>query len=459
MSETARLAEFASRLRYSDLPEPALAQARRSVLDTIGCALHGSTLPWGGILQEVVGGEGGDPASVVWGTDLRLPPSRAALLNATAGHSFELDDVHMGGMIHPGSLTLPAVVALGERRGATVDGRTLLTAVVAGCEVGARVGLAVGTGHFRAGFHPQGTVGVFAAAAAAGRAAALGPGELRHALGIAGSQAAGLMAAQDGAMVKRLHSGRACESGVLSALLAERGFTGIPDVLEVDFGGFVGTLGADGVDLSRLVDGLGERWEIEQLGFKAYASCAAAHTSLDVARALRAKHRLAADDVRAVTVHATTHTVVHCGWPYEPTGVTAAQMSIPYGVARMLRDGAVSAEHFTEAAIAEPAVLDLAARVAVVPEEAFDALGPARRYTVRVEIETADGRTLEGAASDRTGSPAFPLSQEQLEEKFLRLATPVVGADRAERLRVGVGEIDELPDVRTLATLLTAAGH
>ena len=141
--------------------------AKRSVLDTLGCALHGSTLPWGRILREVTLLEGGAPSVPVWGTELLAPPTQAALLNATAGHSFELDDVHMGGMIHTGSLTVPTALAIGEPRG--LDGPTLLAAVVAGCEVGARVGLAVGTAHFRAGFHPQGTVGVFAAAAAAGR--------------------------------------------------------------------------------------------------------------------------------------------------------------------------------------------------------------------------------------------------------------------------------------------------
>jgi 2-methylcitrate dehydratase PrpD len=439
-------------LSYDAVPAPALEQARRSILDTIGCALHGSTLPWGRMLQELAVSEGGAPAATVWGTPLRASATRAALLNGTAGHSFELDDVHMGGMIHPGSLTLSAALAVGEQR--RLDGRSLLASVVAGCEVGARIGLAVGTGHFRAGFHPQGTVGVFAAAASAGRAARLDPERLRQSLGIAGSQAAGLMAAQEGAMVKRLHSGRAAESGVIATLLAEGGFTGIPDVLEAEFGGFVRTLGDDGSDLARLTDGLGERWETEQIGFKAYASCSAAHTSLDVARLLRAEHRLAAADVRAVTIHASTHATVHCGWPYHPSGITAAQMSIPYGVARMLLDGAVSAEHFTDERIADADAVDLASRVAVVPDPEIDDLGPARRYTVRVGIETHDGRLLQGSASDRTGSPAMPLSREELESKFARLAEPVVGPERAEQIRAAVAALEELDDVGRLTSLL-----
>ena len=121
---------------------------------------------------------------------------------------------------------------------------------------------------------------------------------------------------------------------MLSALLAERGFTGIPDVLEAEFGGFASAMGGGEPDLRLLTAGLGERWETEQIGFKVYASCAAAQTSLDVARRLRADHDLAAGDVSLVTIHASTHAALHCGWHYKPAGVTAAQMSIPYGVAR-----------------------------------------------------------------------------------------------------------------------------
>ena len=413
--------------------------AKRSVLDTLGCALHGSTLEWGRILREVVAAEGSAPEVPVWGTALAVSPAQAALVNATAGHSFELDDVHMGGMIHTGSLTVPTALAIGTRRG--LDGRTLLAAVVAGCEVGARVGLAVGTAHFRTGFHPQGTAGVEA-------------GVLHETLGIAGSQAAGLMAAQEGAMVKRLHSGRAAQSGVLSALLAERGFTGIPHVLEAGFGGFASAMGGGAPDLGQLTDGLGERWETEDIGFKLFASCAAAQTSLDVVRRLREQHELRPDDVAAVHVHASTHAAVHCGWDYVPAGITAAQMSIPYGVARMLLDGEVTAAGFTEETIGEPRAVELASRVAVIPDEDIDALGPMRRYTVRVEVETRGGRTVQGTAADRPGSPEFPLSDEQLTAKFLDLAAPVVGGVAAGRIVELVAELEGLDDTAQLTELL-----
>ena len=262
------------------------------------------------------------------------------------------------------------------------------------------------------------------------------------------------MAAQEGAMVKRLHSGRASQSGVFSALLAERGFTGIEDVLEADFGGFASTMGGGEPDLGLLTDELGERWETEQIGFKIFASCAAAQTSLDVVRRLRADHDLAADDVSLITIHSSTHAAVHCGWHYKPAGVTAAQMSIPYGVARMLLDGAVSAAEFTDEAIAEPHAVELASRVVVVPDEGIDELGPMRRYTVHVEVETHGGEIFHGTAADRPGSPALPLSDDELTEKFLGLATPVVGEEPAARIAELVASLEELGDTAELTALL-----
>ena len=255
--------------------------AKRSVLDTLGCALHGSTLPWGGSPREVTLAEGGVQAVPVWGTRARgvtdaggaAERDRRPLVRA-GRRAHGRDDPHR----------------LAHRSDRARDRRSREGSTAEPCSLrswpASRSGRASGWPSARStsapGFHPQGTVGVFAAAAAAGRAARLDAATVHEAFGIAGSQAAGLMAAQEGAMVKRLHSGRASQSGVFSALLAERGFTGIEDVLEADFGGFASTMGGGEPDLGLLTDELGERWETEQIGFKIYASCAAAQTSLEV---------------------------------------------------------------------------------------------------------------------------------------------------------------------------------
>jgi aconitate decarboxylase len=454
-SPTVALADFATTLQYDDLPAATVAHAKLSILDTVGCAVFGATLPWIDMLRQFVLAEEGAAQATLWGSNTKVTRTQAALVNATAGHAFELDDIHMGGMIHPGALALGASLAVGES--AEISGRELLTAVVAGYEVGARVGLAVGIMHFRAGYHPQGTVGVFAAGASAARALGLDRKAGLETIGLAGTQAAGLMAAQEGSMAKRLHSGMAAQSGVRSALLAQRGFTGIANVLEADFGGFLGTMGGGSVQPALLTDGLGSRWETEQIGFKPYASCAAAQSSIDVARVIRESANLSAEQIESVTIHASTHAQLHCGWEYAPTGVTAAQMSIPYGVASMLAHGDVSANRFTEEAIAAPETVALARRVSVLPDESIDALGPELRYTVRFELKTKTGEVLTGEAADRPGGPTRPLSDEAVRAKFFGLTAPLLGTSRAQELHDAVERIDTFADVAALVALLTPA--
>lgn len=255
-------------------------------------------------------------------------------------------------------------------------------------------------------------------------------------------------------MAKRLHSGLACAAGVRSALLASTGFTGIPNVLEADFGGFLSTMGGGEVRPERLTAGLGTVWETDQIGFKPHASCAAAQSSIDVAQRLRKDNDLRGADVESVTVRASTHAQIHCGWEYRPSGVTAAQMSIPYGVACMLVHGDVSAIRFTDATIAAPEVVSVARRVSVVRDEAIDALGPEQRYTVRLELRMTDGRLLTGDASDRPGGRTRPLSPEQVHTKFLDLASPILGEARARELESAVDHLEDQRGPEALIELM-----
>ena len=454
-SPTAALAEFATSLQFDHLPDATVAQAKLSILDTVGCAVFGSTLPWLEMLRTFVQEEGGNEQATLWGSDTRVSRTHAALVNATAAHSFELDDIHMGGMIHPGALALSASLAVGEPFG--ISGRELLTSFVAGCEVGARVGLSVGITHFRAGFHPQGTVGAFAAGAAASRAMGLEHQGGLQAIGLAGTQAAGLMAAQEGSMAKRLHSGLAAQSGVRSAILARLGFTGIANVLEADFGGFLNTMGGGAVRLELLTDGLGSRWETDRIGFKRYAACAAAQSSIDVAGSIRESAQIPVDEVESVTIRTSTHSYLHCGWAYEPTGVTAAQMNIPYGVASMLSFGDVSADRFTEEAIAAPETVALAGRITVLPDATIDALGPDLRYTIRFELRTKDGKVFTGEASDRPGGPTRPLSEEDVHAKFLGLTTPLLGSTRSTELLDAIERLEALDRADELLSMMSLA--
>src|SRR5579859_5518985 len=235
---TRDLARFAAKTTFADIPADIIERIKLSFIDGLGVCLQGSTLPWTQKVYEIVRDEGGKPLASVWGTGHRTSLTNAVLVNSTAGHAFEMDDIHKESIIHPNSLAVPVALALAEAD-PSLNGRDVALSLAVGYEVGLRIGNAATMSLFLNGFHPQGTSGAFVAAATAGKLLKLDTEAMQNALGIAGSMAAGLMAAQEGAMVKRLHAGRAAQGGLLAALLARRGFTGISDVVETGYGKFL----------------------------------------------------------------------------------------------------------------------------------------------------------------------------------------------------------------------------
>lgn len=448
---TRALATFASELRLADIPAGTREHVKLCALDTIGCGLFGAGLPWSTMVRDLVSADGTEARATLWGASARALPADAALVNGTACHGFELDDLHPTGP-HPGASTVPAALAAAESAG-DADGETLLTAIVAGYELGTRVARALGQAHFLAGFHPQGTTGVFCAVGAAGHVLRLDAGAFTHALGIAGTQGAGLMAAQEGAMVKRFHAGRAAQSGVYAAQLAARGFTGIENVLEAEFGGFSGTLRGDPTGLDHILDELGRTWLAADTGFKLYAASGAVHTCVEAIERLR-QGGLRAEQVRRIVAHTSTHVLVHAGFPYKPVDPLAAQMNLQYALAAMLMDGELLAEQFTPRRIADSAILDLVRRVSVVAEPDLDKLGMKRRFEAWVEVETTDGRTLSERVSVRRGSPERPASRTDVIAKYHRLADGVLGRARATAVRETVLHLEELRDVAALTAAL-----
>ena len=232
---TRGLAEFGAGLTYEAIPPEVRERLKLLILDALGCALYGAQLEWCRLLRSTLASLDDTRTCSVWGKRERLSAPHAALANGTQVQGFELDDVHRAGVLHVGAVVLPALIAVAELK--KISGKEFLAAAAAGYETGPRVGLCMGPEHIGQGWHSGATVGVFAAAAAASRGLNLDPEKTIHALGIAGTQSAGLMAAQYGAMVKRMHAGRASQSGLYGALLAEGGFTGIIDVFESEYGG------------------------------------------------------------------------------------------------------------------------------------------------------------------------------------------------------------------------------
>src|SRR5438128_2746173 len=259
---TRSMAEFVARLDYAAIPAEVRERAKLLILDALGCGLYGAHLEWSRILQQTLAQVDSSSSCAVWGTERRLSAPHAALANGTQVQGFELDDVHRAGVLHVGAVVLPALIAVAELR-RNLSGEEFLAAAVAGYEIGPRVGLCMGPRDIEQGWRSGAARGVFSAAAGAARGLRLDAGKTVHALGLAGTQAAGLMAAQYGAMVKRMHAGRSSQSGLYGALLAEQGFTGIEDVFESEYGGFCTTFSRsnDRFRLAELPAGLGETWQ------------------------------------------------------------------------------------------------------------------------------------------------------------------------------------------------------
>src|SRR5271155_1122382 len=269
---TRAIAEFVSSLTYEQIPAEVRERIKLLILDSLGCAIYGANLEWCRILRGTLENLDATRTTSIWGTGAKLSSDHAALVNGTQVQGFELDDVHRKAVLHVGAVTLPALIAAAESH-AWLSGREFLTAAVAGYEIGPRVGLCMGQEHIGQGWHSGATVGVFSAVAGAARALKLMPEQAVHAIGVAGTQSAGLMAAQFGAMVKRMHAGKSAQSGLYGALLAERGFTGIVDLFENEYGGFCSTFSAsrDKFDRRELTSGLGERWETMRIALKFYS--------------------------------------------------------------------------------------------------------------------------------------------------------------------------------------------
>ena len=454
---TRGIAEFVSGLTYDKIPEDVRHRNKLLMLDSLGCALYGADLEWTRILQDKLSNVDSTRQCSVWGTSKKLSAPHAALVNGTQVQGFELDDVHRAGVLHVGAVVLPALIAVTEIKPG-MSGKEFLTASVAGYEIGPRVGLCMGPAHIASGWHSAGTLGVFSAAAGAARGLKLDVDKTVHALGIAGTQAAGLMAAQFGAMVKRMHAGRSSQSGLYGALFAEGGFTGIVDVLENPYGGFCTTMSqsTDKFNLKELTAGFGEVWQTMGIALKFYACVGSNHTTLDALREMDAERPFTANDVKKVVVYGSEVTVHHVGWPYKPQGLTSAQLNLPYCIGTWLLEKDVFVDQFTDAMVADPARIAQSQKVEVLHDPAITALGAKMRHKVHVELHLNDGTVMKRTVESARGSEFRFASDTEIFEKFEKLASKALPKARVTELRDTVMGLEKLPDATLLSKLLTA---
>lgn len=438
MFATQRLAEFGAAFRLTRLPEDVIHHAKRAVVDWYASVFPGLHATPVQMLEQVLS-EDLDHGSARLVLGRRATVRTAALINGAAAHAAEVDDSFRDAMYHPGAATIAAALAAGQDVNAS--GLALLRAVVAGYEISTRIGVVLGRPHYLY-WHNTGTVGTFGAAAAAACLYRLDSPAFAHALATAATFAAGLQQAfRMDSMSKPLHPGRAAEAGVLAAMLAQRGLTGSLDVLDGDAG--LGKAMSEGADWSGVDATLGHVFHIKSLTFKNHIGCGHAFAAIDAALALQRQHGLKPENMARVRV-GTYKPALDIACYHEPQTANEARFSLRYVIATALVHGSVRMAAYEPDRLDDPVVRAFMQRIDVTVDPELDALFP-RQRAARVEIETHDGKRFDYLQPNRKGDPELPLSDEELSDKFLELASPVIGEDRARPLLARLWLLEQAP--------------
>lgn len=446
MTVAAELADWALGLRFGELPERVRAAASRHILDALGTAVAAARTGAAAPAVTVAAKLGGPPEATVIGRPGRLGATAAALANGVLIHALDFDDTHAGGLVHATAPVLPAALAVGEQTGAS--GAEVLTAVVAGMETICRLGAVVPHGFHARGLHATMTCGVPAAALTASRLYGLTPDRTVHAIGIAGSQAGGLLEfLNSGASTKQMHPGFAAHAGVLAARLAAAGATGPATVIEGEYGLFGALIGRPGAGPAALAE-LGERWEITRITVKPYPVCQLSHAALDAAAKLRPRLPDGTGRIAEIVVeiHPDAAQAVCGPGKDRPPSAYAAKFSMPWCVAALLIDGALTTATFDD--LDRPEVTALAG---LVRHEPVAFAGAAADQPGRVRARLDDGTWLPAEVPRSGGGPDDPGIGRLVRAKAV---ANFGGGPAAEDLADLIGELAGLPSAGPLLTTL-----
>jgi len=445
---SAVLADFAASLHHDTIPAAVLRRTEDLMLDTLGSMLAGSSArPVRTIADyaNAMGPTSGPSENLVSGRS--TSPAFAAMVNAAAAHMVEQDDVHNGSVFHPAAVVFPPAIALAQALGRS--GPELLAACVAGYEVGIRVGEFLGRSHYRI-FHTTGTAGNLAAAAAAGNLLRLDNEQMLHALGSAGTQAAGLWEfLKDAADSKQLHTARAAANGLMAAWLARDGFTGARRILEGAQGMAAGM--STDADITRLTDGLGSRWAVLETSFKFHASCRHTHPAADALLKAMQENGLQAQDIARVETHVHQGALDVLGPVVHPTTVHQSKFSMGTVLALIALHGRAGLAEF-DAAPGQAEVADFRERVSMELDPEVDAAYPAR-WIGKVTVHAQDGRRLTARVDEPKGDPGNTLSRPEIEDKALRLATYRNACDAAT-VRALIGRVWKLAETERVGNFV-----
>lgn len=446
LKETAEIISFVRNIQYDDLPGEVVVKAKQCLTDTIGCAFVGlKTTNHARIVTEMVKELGGKPEATIWGEGFKTSTINAAMANGTSCHGLDLDDAHRVAFLHVGVGTIPAIIAEAERSNAS--GRDVITATVAAFEVAIRIALAVNPALRLRGFHTTGTVGTFGAAMGVGKIIGLNEEQLINALGLAGTQAAGLWQFNDdGDMSKRFHPGKAASNGILASRLAQKGMTGPFRVLEGRFGFPATFAGEYQPDVIR--EGLGERYHIMGVGFKIHAACRFTNTPIDAALILTHRYGIKPEDV----AHGKIRSCKIAADQLKKKDIQTlldAQISGPFCVALAIAHKKAGHQEFLRG-IKEEVVLELTKKIDMVEEPRFGLM----ERTAIVEITTKDGMTYSQQVDLAKGEPEVPLTKDEMDSKYIELAARILDSDKIEDSLQMLNELENVNDVSELIKCL-----
>ncbi|HLJ91181.1 MAG TPA: MmgE/PrpD family protein [Candidatus Angelobacter sp.] len=449
------LAELATFVATTAVPEDALPIAHGAFFDTLGVTLAGAVEDSARIVQNAVAAEEGSGPCTIFGTKLTSSASGAALANGTAAHALDFDDMCFVSLAHPSAPLVPAIWAVSEKEaalGRTISGRAILEAYTIGFELEAVLGRTMNPRHYQQGWHCTSTLGTLGAAAAAARLMRLDAASTAHCLAIAASEASGLKE-NFGAMTKPLHAGLAARNGVLAALLARGGFTAADRALEGPQG-FLVAMGSEHANMESALHELGRRWEILATGItvKLYPSCAATHPALDVALDLRKECRIEPDQVASVEIEVDSITPTLLIHDRPQTGLQG-KFSMPFCISAALVNGHVGLETFEASVIQEPSIQTFLPHVTMRENPALGKDAPALTQAI-VTIRMRDGQVLQRKANGARGYPQHPAGLDELERKFSSCALRVLSQDSLDAVLATLRDLRSLPDVRSLTTKL-----
>jgi 2-methylcitrate dehydratase PrpD len=452
------LAKNIANIKYEDIPENAIAVAKKFIIDSIGVGISGSSAPGNKQIIDLIGDWSGKRESTILVYGLRVPAPEAAFANSILIHSDDYDDTDDRTATHANVTALPAALAMAEKMHS--NGKALIIAVILGVDLTCRLALA---SHLFHGWHNTATVGIFGAAAAAGKVLGLDQIQFVNAFGIAYSQAAGnRQGRQDGALTKRLQPGFSTKAGLISAILAHRGVTGAKNVLQGKWGFFRLYHDYDREYepdkwAELLKDGLGTRFESVYLGAKPYPCVRAAHASIDGALELAKRHNIRPEDVAEVTVYANERVKDTAGGPFviRSDPEVDAKFSIPYTVAVALTKKKMTFDEFEEKVIRNSELGKLAEKVRVVVDPEFEGshstVGP-----IKIRIKMKDGKELSRRVDFAKGHPQNPMTEAEFSEKFrncVKRSVKPIPMKNVEQLLGMLSQLEEVDDVARLVRL------